>query len=300
MATPGRAHHQPVGITAVAAAGAARRAPTLSLSGIVGAGARRREDIGAARFGAGIGEATFRPPTADTNAKPLRPSVTRAAGRTTMPSSSRPSSSPGGRGSKINSSFSSNPSTARESPRKETVAAAASSAARVDSGCRKRTDGRYCETSNSKAADGKEDVLGLSWAYGNGGGGFTSGGDSSGGGGPQKRCTANSATNRGARGEGEGKGRDEVELTGPGKIKRKREGTRPVPGRQGCAADVGKVEVALSAKPPAEAHPAGYMDGTVVVPAQSRVFLTMPQRCGVRADGSRTNEGAKKLVEIQV
>ena len=49
-----------------------------------------------------------------------------------------------------------------------------------------------------------------------------------------------------------------------------------------------------------EAHPAGYMDGSVPVPAESKVFMTMPRRFGVRADGSRTEEGVKQLHESLV
>lgn len=236
----------------------APRPPSLSLAGIVGAGARRRDDDGASRFG-GNGAATFRPPSGE--AKPLCPSVSRAAGRTTVLSSV--ASTPGGR------------SLARSSGVKGSQTRGAPSAGQSTA-----TAGRGRVGGTSPKPAGKEDLVGLPWAYGSGGGGTQRGGATS--------------TKRGAGDGGEMGG----VLGGPGEKKRKRDGTaatgkRDFPGG-------GEGEGTRAARPPAEAHPAGYMDGTVVVPAQSRVFLTMPQRCGVRADGSRTNEGTKILADVQV
>lgn len=95
-------------------------------------------------------------------------------------------------------------------------------------------------------------------------------------------------------GNGEGSGGGDGGGTGHGKNKRKRD--RP----PATGADDGEGKVALAARPPAAAHPAGYMDGSVVVPAQSSVFMTMGQRCGVRGDGTRTHDGEKKLDEVKV
>lgn len=297
---------------------AAPRGPVPSLSGIVEAGARRREDIGTARFGSA---AKIRPPSND--AKILCPSDSRAAGRTTklssIPSAARGSGT-------VTATNSSGPP--RRKPGEPGGDAGGSKAAAgsgkggrsggSDGGCgggggggdrgglgSRSGDGGSGDgwsggrkpSSSSPAGDG-EDLLGLPWAYGGGGGGGGSGGEGGGGGGGGgSKHSAKGALEPKA---GLGKGRTHASTS------RGENGSHGGGGGDGGSGggrggDGGRdTRVSLAAKSPRQAHPAGYMDGTVVVPAQSSVFMTMSQRCKMRADGSRTNESAKKVADVQV
>lgn len=296
---------------------AAPRGPVPSLSGILGAGARRREDIGTARFGSA---AQIRPPSSD--AKILRPSDSRAAGRTTnlssIPSAARgsravaPANSPG-----LSRRKPGGP--AGDADGSKVVAGSGkggrsgggggggcgSGSGSGDGGSGGSRSGGSRRSSSSPAGDG-EDLLGLPWAYGSGdsgsgGGGGSDGGGSEGGGGSNGGGSKHSAKGALEPKAGLGKGRAHESM------KRGASGNRGGGGGDGGSGGGGGGEggggdakVALAAKPPRQAHPAGYMDGTVAVPAQSSVFLTMPQRCAVRADGSRTIESAKKVADLQV
>ena len=152
---------------------------------------------------------------------------------------------------------------------------------------------RPTNTADAAAKGGTEDLLKLPWAYGSGDSSSSSssssgsggGGGGGGTGGLQKRSHRSDASAGPARG------------ASGGDNKGNREG-----GGESAKAKVKVGEGALGkeAGPPKEAHPAGYTNGSVVVPAESKVFSQMPQRFPARADGSRTAEAAKKLADVQV
>lgn len=253
----------PVGRTAPAAQ--RNGAPAPSLSGILGAGSRRREDAGFVRFGVN-GERIAGPPS--TNAKPLRPSAARMAGRTTV-LSTRPSSSPGGNAKSPHG---------RGTRKNDAREAGGRSGAKDSTAC---VDGGE-----------KEDLLQLPWEYGRQKDSGDSMSSRSGGG---AIATHQARVAVGDNGEGPGLKRKRVTtLVAEGS------GGRGRVGGANETSSSGEDQGSLAARAPAKAHPAGHKDGSVVVPADSSVFLTMPQRCGVRADGSRTKEGEKRINEIQV
>lgn len=273
---------------------APRGAPSSSgLSGILGAGARRRGDIeAAARFG-GNGAAAAATAAA---AKLLRPSASRAAGRTTMLSSS--SAPPGSRNfhQPLPGQREEGQPKARAVAAVAVVASAGRSKASTGRAEGDRSGGDYGAGVAPSSPAGNEDLLRLPWAYGSEGGSDRGSGDAAV---PPKPGGAGAGVNRVASGSA-------GIAAASGKKKRQVDGSAAttVKGRGGGGGDGGggveNGEGKLTARPPREAHPAGYMDGTVAVPAQSSVFLTMPQRFAVRADGSRTTEGAKMLADAQV
>lgn len=230
-----------------------RAAPAArTLSGILGAGARRREDVGATRTfstfsssssssGSSAGNGT-----STVQAKPLRPSALRASGRTTVLSShAHPSASAG-----------------------RSRGAGPGAGPRAGSGV---------------ASRGSEDLLKLPWAYGSS---MISSGSE------QRSASVDAPSVRGAN-------------EGPGGVKRqeKTKNTCSVSG-EGAATNrkkkAGQGALGKAAEPPREAHPAGYTNGSVVVPAESPVFSQMPQRFPMRSDGSRTNDSAKMVADAQV
>lgn len=251
-----------------------RSAPTSStLSAILGAGARRREDVGTTRtFGSsstGGGKGRSRTPSAIL-AKPLLPSAMRASGRTTVLSSTThpPSGAPRRETRTIG--------TGKEAAGTAAVGGAGGSQT-ANTGRAGGGRSRPRNTGDAAAKGASEDLLKLPWAYGSGGSGSTDG--------PEQRSSSRDASAGSARGAtgGSTKVNRAGGVESAGSKKKPREGA------------LGK-----AARPPEEAHPAGYTNGSVVVPAESKVFSQMPQRFPARADGSRTAEGARKLADVEV
>ncbi|CAM9686028.1 unnamed protein product [Ascophyllum nodosum] len=190
---------------------------------------------------------------------PLRPSNVRAAGRTTVLSSLPPAFA-----TKTAPRLSSN----QESQAVKTSEAASSppgfGQVKVDKGCGGRA--------RSSGADKlKADPMGLAWAYGKKPGEGLKG----------KIKTISAAALTTTR-----------MLTHEGC-----DTTENAHGEKKKDVDRSAARGQQNGKKRFEAHPAGYMDGSVPVPAESKVFMTMPRRFGVRADGSRTEEGVKQLHE---
>lgn len=248
-----------------------RAAPAPTLSSILGAGARRREGVGATRTfgssctgGGGGGPSTV-------HAKALRPSALRASGRTTMLSSSPPGL-PGGGGASRGGTTLPRPSPSPSSSAALSSGSAAASAGRNGNGGRSSNRGA---AGAATAEGGSEDLLKLPWAYGDG---------------EKPNSSSSSSSSAASGGGGQGKA-----ATGGGAPAPSTGEKRKVKGRGDDEGALGK-----DARPPKEAHPAGYMSGSVAVPAESPVFLQMPQRCPVRQDGTRSAEGEKMLADAQV
>lgn len=250
-----------------------RHLPSSSLSNVIGKASARRDGVCGGRFG-GSSQASLRGP--DREAKVLLPSRVRTAGRTTVLSSSTPVVS----ATKIPTCSSNNP---RNQPQK--VHEAASTPSRAGEAMLASREESQCHS--SKGNRRKEDPLGLSWTYGksNESGGGTPGGKRV----KQGEASASSQTvhklANGPKALNDGKRKDRDWVA----AQDQRESNEEC-GKQG----------ALDTSLPAEPHPAGYMDGTVAVPAESKIFMTMSRRFGVRADGSRTTEGVKELQESLV
>lgn len=249
-----------------------RHLPSSSLSDVIGKASTRRDGVCATRFG-GSSQASLRGP--DREAKVLLPSRVRAAGRTTLLSSSTPVSA---------AKMSPCPSNNRENqPRK--MHEAASTPCRV--GEAKLASSEERQGHSSKGDRRKDDPLDLSWTYGK-----SNESEEGTPGEKQAKQGRASATRRTAH-----------EVANSAKTlndgKRKDRDWAAARDQLECE-DECEEQIALVARPPAEPHPAGYMDGSVAVPAESKIFMTMPRRFGVRADGSRTTEGVKELQESLV
>eukprot|EP00752_Nemacystus_decipiens_P001893 g1823.t1 len=251
---------------------ALRTAPTLS--GILGEGARRREDVGAARTfgsssGGGGGGGSGNRTASAILAKPLLPSAMRASGRTTVLSSH--THPPGGASRREGRTT----GTSGRSAAAGTATVGGGSAFKEGSAGRAGSGGSRSSNTGGTAAKGvNEDLLQLPWAYGAG---------SHSGGGPERGSRsrdAPAASSRRASGDKKGAG-----IAGTAEPNKKK-------ARAGA--------LGTAAAPPKEAHPAGYTDGSVVVPAESKVFLQMPQRFPVRSDGSMTAEGTRALANAEV
>lgn len=106
-----------------------------------------------------------------------------------------------------------------------------------------------------------EDVLGLAWSYGGGGVGAS---------GP---AAERGSSSRGSAGQDDGRGA----------------------GKRTRDADAGEAPRALDWRPPAEAHPDGYQDGSVPVPAPSKIYLRNAVKYNIRGDGSMPTEDARQL-----
>ncbi|CAM9661668.1 unnamed protein product, partial [Ectocarpus sp. 12 AP-2014] len=284
-----------------------RAAPAPTLSSILGAGARRREGVGATRtFGSSSSSSSSTggggPSTV--HAKALRPSAMRASGRTTTLSSPPPGLPGGGGGGGASGggasrggttlprpSFSSSPSSSAGLSSKS--AAAAAGAGRNGNGNGAGRSGNRgaagaatagaATAGAATAGGGSEDLLKLPWAYGDGKKPSSSSSSS--------RSSSSAASGGGSQGKAAAGGSGDSGAPGPSSTGEKRKVKRR-----------GDEEGALGkdARPPKEAHPAGYMSGSVAVPAESPVFLQMPQRCPVRQDGTRSAEGDKMLADAQV
>eukprot|EP00903_Cladosiphon_okamuranus_P008107 g7814.t1 len=258
-------------------------APTRNtLSGILGAGARRRQDVVANRtFGSGScggGSCSSRSPSAIL-AKPLLPSAMRASGRTTVLSSSThpPGAPPRGEAARTIGTGKL-AAAAAAAGAAGTAAVGGAGASQESSTGRAGVGGSRPRNTGDAAVKGaSEDLLKLPWAYGRGDIGGT---DS-----PEQRSPSSDASAGFARGAigGSKKGNRAASSKSTGSKKKAGEGA------------LGK-----AAGPPKEAHPAGYTSGSVVVPAESKVFSQMPQRFPTRADGRRTAEGARKLAAVEV
>ncbi|CAM9702803.1 unnamed protein product, partial [Hapterophycus canaliculatus] len=274
-----------------------RAAPAPTLSGILGAGARRREDVGATRtFGSSSSSSSAGGGPSSVHAKPLRPSALRASGRTTMLSTS--ASPRGGGGGGAVPSRAGRPGSGGPAATAATAAAAvggagskagagkATSARRIgdgagDGGGRSRNGGA------STVPGPAEDLLKLPWAYGSGSGSGSSAGNKPG------SDASPGANRRGAASSQGPASKSAGGAAGPAAGNKKEgHGERRGRGEEGA---LGK-----EAPPPKEAHPAGYMNGSVAVPAESPVFLQMAQRFPSRPDGSRTMEAARMLADAQV
>lgn len=245
-----------------------RHLPSSSLSDLIGKASARRDGVCGARFG-GSSQSSLRGP--DREAKALLPSRVRAAGRTTVLSSSTPVSA-----TKMPTCSSNNRQNQQQKMHEATL-----TPCRADKAMLALGEERQCHS--SKGDRRKDDPLGLSWTYGKG--------NESGGGTPGKKRTKQgeaSATSGTVHKEANG-----AKALNDGK--RKDRDWVAARDQQEC----GK-QGALDVRSPAEPHPAGYMDGSVAVPAESKIFMTMPRRFGVRADGRRTTEGVKELQESLV
>lgn len=249
-----------------------RAAPAAgTLSGILGAGARRREDVGATRTfgsssGGGGGASSSRTASAIL-AKPLLPSALRASGRTTVISSSSASAHPRGGAPRREDRTMGTGKAAAGTAVVGGAAAQAASTGRTSGG----GGGRSCNAGVAAAKGAGEDLLKLPWAYGSGSGK------------PEQRSPSSDASADSSCGVAGG-----------------REGMRAGGVGTAGAKKTGEGALGRAAGPPKEAHPAGYINGSVVVPAESKVFSQMPQRFPVRRDGSRTAEGAKAFADAQV
>ncbi|CAB1115167.1 unnamed protein product [Ectocarpus sp. CCAP 1310/34] len=262
-----------------------RAAPAPTLSSILGAGARRREGVGATRtFGSSSSSSTGGGGPSTVHAKALRPSAMRASGRTTTLSSPPPGLPGGGGGGSASRGGTTLPRSSSSSSLSSSAGllsksvAAAASAGRDGNGNGAGWSGNRgavgaATAGAATAGGGSEDLLKLPWAYGDGKKPNNS-----------SSRISSSASSGGGGGGGSG-------APGPLSTGKKRK----VEGRGDEEGALGK-----DARPPKEAHPAGYMSGSVAVPAESPVFLQMPQRCPVRQDGTRSAEGEKMLADAQV
>ncbi|CAM9493279.1 unnamed protein product [Ectocarpus sp. 4 AP-2014] len=277
-----------------------RAAPAPTLSSILGAGARRREGVGATRtFGSSSSSSSSSstggggPSTV--HAKALRPSAMRASGRTTTLSSPPPGLPGGGGGGGASRGGTTLPRPSSSSCPSPSVGLSSKSAAAASAG--RNGNGNGAGRSGNRGAAGaatagaattgagSEDLLKLPWAYGDGKKPNSSSNSSS---------SSSSSAAAGGGGQGmaaAGGGGVDSGAPGPSFTGEKRK----VKGRGDEEGALGK-----DARPPKEAHPAGYMSGSVAVPAESSVFLQMPQRCPVRQDGTRSAEGVKMLADAQV
>lgn len=248
-----------------------RAAPAAAgtLSGILGAGARRREDAGATRtFGTfsnsssssiGGGSSSAGSGASAVSAKPLRPSALRASGRTTVLSSrAHPPASTG---------------------RSSGAGARAGAGAAAGAGGSRRSG----SAGSGAAGGGSEDLLKLPWVYGS----------STKSSGSEQQSASRDAPAAGGANGGSGGGKRGEETTNAG-------GAIGAEASANEKKKAGEGALGRAAGPPREAHPAGYTNGSVVVPAESSVFSQMPQRFPTRADGSRTDESAKMLADAQV
>lgn len=200
-------------------------------------------------------------------AKPLLPSALRASGRTTVLSSS--AHPPGGGAPRREGR-----TAGTGKPAAGTTVGGPGAPQTARAGLAGGSGGRSRNTGGGAVDGADEDLLKLPWAYGS----------RSSTGGPEQRSPGSDASASSARGASGGRKGTRARGVGTAETKKK----------------AGEGALGKAARPPKEAHPAGYTNGSVVVPAESKVFSQMPQRCPVRSDGSRTAQGTKALADVEV
>ncbi|CAN0344781.1 unnamed protein product, partial [Ectocarpus sp. 13 AM-2016] len=239
------------------------------------------------------------------HAKALRPSAMRASGRTTTLSSPPPGlpggggGGGGGGGASRGGTTLPRPSPSSSSP-SSSAGLSSKSPAAASAGRNGNGNGNGVGRSGNRGAagaatagaatagGGSEDLLKLPWAYGDGKNPSSNSNSSSS---SSSSAASGGGSQRQAATGGGGGSSGGSSAPGPSSTREKRK----VKGRGDEEGALG-----IDARPPKEAHPAGYMSGSVAVPAESPVFLQMPQRCPVRQDGTRSAEGEKMLADAQV